>query len=288
MIYLNVGHTGLDQPGLVSWLARKGARAVYLIHDLIPITHPHYCRPGEAAKHRLRTQNALVSATGLICNSALTQNSLADFARDIGVGMPRSIVAWISSPPLAVATGPKLLDRPYFVALGTIEGRKNHLLLLKIWDSLATSMGNDAPILVIIGQRGWEAQAAIAILDQPGRLQDHVYELRHCTDHELANWLSGARALLMPSFAEGFGLPVTEAMQLRIPVIASDLPVYREIAGEIPTYLDPLDAVGWEQAIKDFMGDSAERARQLSRLQHYRAPDWRTHFATVEAWLRRL
>jgi glycosyltransferase involved in cell wall biosynthesis len=180
------------------------------------------------------------------------------------------------------------LDRPYFVALGTIEGRKNHLLLLKIWDSLATSMGNDAPILVIIGQRGWEAQAAIAILDQPGRLQDHVYELRHCTDHELANWLSGARALLMPSFAEGFGLPVTEAMQLRIPVIASDLPVYREIAGEIPTYLDPRDAVGWEHVIKDFMGDSAERARQLSRLQHYRAPDWRTHFATVEAWLRRL
>jgi hypothetical protein len=77
------------------------------------------------------------------------------------------------------------LDRPYFVALGTIEGRKNHLLLLKIWDSLATSMGNDAPILVIIGQRGWEAQAAIAILEQPGRLRGHVYELRHCTDHEL-------------------------------------------------------------------------------------------------------
>ncbi len=58
---------------------------------------------------------------------------------------------------------------------------------------------------------------------------------------ELSNWLAHARALLFPSFAEGFGLPVVEALSVGTPVIATDLPAFREAAGSIPEYLDPLD-----------------------------------------------
>jgi glycosyltransferase involved in cell wall biosynthesis len=89
----------------------------------------------------------------------------------------------------------------------------------------------------------------------------------------------------MPSFAEGFGMPVIEALRLGVPVIASDLPVFREIAGDIPTYLQPHDGVGWERTILDFREASSERERQVAAMRDYRAPDWPGHFDRVERWL---
>ena len=76
-----------------------------------------------------------------------------------------------------------------------------------------------------------------------------------------------------------------EALQRGTPVIASDLPVFREIAGNIPLYLDPLDGQHWERAIRDFSGDCPERTRQLAAMPGFRAPDWAAHFARVDHWL---
>lgn len=288
MIYLNVGHTGLDNPALPAWIARNRARAVYLVHDLIPLTHPEFCRAGEAGKHAARMENALSSAAGIVGNSQATLDELATFAVEHEKPMPETLVAWISGhrPPANVR--PRTLERPHFITLGTIEGRKNHLLLLRIWERLVAEMGEAAPILLIVGQRGWEAESAIAMLDRLSTANGPVRELGRCRDDELAALLAGARALLMPSFAEGFGLPVIEALQLGTPVIASDLPVFREIAGDIPIYLDPLDRPGWEQAIRDFSTDSRERLRQLKAMADYRAPDWPAHFERVEGWLAAL
>ena len=285
MLFLNVGHTGLHQPSLLAWVARTAARPVYLIHDVIPITHPQFCRPGEAAKHRLRMRNALASAAGIICNSQVTCEELAAFAAKVHLPMPPHVTAWISGPRLPAQVKRRGLERPHFVTVGTIEGRKNHILLLQIWRSIVAKMGNRAPMLVIIGQRGWKAEAAVAMLDDQRELEGHVLELGRCDDEELAGWLLGAKALLMPSFVEGFGLPVIEALQLGTPVIASDLPVYREIVGDIPTYVDPLDQLAWERAIADYAGDCSERTRQVRAMRGYRAPDWDTHFGRVEDWL---
>jgi len=94
--------------------------------------------------------------------------------------------------------------------------------------------------------------------------------------------------LLMPSFAEGFGLPLIEAMELGTAVIANDLPVFREIAGDIPTYLAPQDADAWRAAILAFMQDGPDLARQKAALKSYRAPNWAGHFKTVDAWLAKL
>ena len=288
MLYLNVGHTGLNQGALPRWIKRHQVKAVYLLHDLIPLSHPQYCRPGEAARHEQRMLNALTSASGIIANSQATLCELSRFASEKGRAMPAATVAWISGPDLPAQVVPRSQPRPYFVTLGTIEARKNHILLLSVWESLVAGLGEAAPDLVIIGQRGWEAEEVTALLDDPQSLEGHVRELGRCDDDDLAAWLAGARALLMPSFAEGFGLPVIEALELGTPVIATDLPVYREIVGDIPTYLDPVDQAAWEQAIGDFTGDSPERKRQLRAVQDYRPPDWPTHFEKVEAWLQRI
>lgn len=288
MFYLNVGHTGLDQPKLPAWLARNGLRAIYLIHDLIPITHPQFCRPGELEKHEGRMSNALGSASGIIGNSQATLDELSDFARARGLPMPPAVVALISGHHPSPKVTPSKLDRPYFVAIGTIEGRKNHILLLKLWQRLVAELGPEAPILLVIGQRGWEAESALELLDDRDQWNGAVREISGADDEELASWLAGARALLMPSFAEGFGLPVIEALQAETPVIASDLPVFREIAGDIPTYLDPSDATAWEAAIRDFSGATPERDRQLARIPDFQAPTWRDHFHFVEHWLETL
>lgn len=287
-IYLNVGHTGLDAPGLAAWLARRGWCAVFLVHDLIPLSHPQYCRPGESDKHRARMQTVLSSAAGVIVNSQATAAALADFAHQAGVHAPPVQVAWLASESPITANRVPDQDRPVFVAIGTIEGRKNHLLLLRLWQRLAQALGPATPQLVLIGQRGWQADAVFALLDHCPVLKDHVHELGCCDDATMLGWLDRARAVLMPSLIEGFGLPVVEALQRGVPVIASDQAVFREIAGEIPLYLDPADDPAWETAVREYCGDCADRSRQLAAMGSYRAPTWEDHFAAIDQWLARL
>ena len=289
MTYLNVGHTGLDDEALPGWIVRNAVKAVYMIHDMIPLTHPEYCRAGEAAKHRRRIQHALTSAAGIIGNSRATLDEVAKFAAARQLLMPPPTVAWISGPRSAAAPAPKRLAQPHFVALGTIEGRKNHLMLLQVWQRLVAELGEAAPKLVIIGQRGWEAEAAQALIDRAPDLRGAILELGDCSDEETTAWIAGARALLMPSFAEGFGLPVVEALQLGTPVIASNLPVYREIVGDLPTYVDPLDGPAWKRLVQAFSSDDEpERSRQLRALKGFKASGWPEHFTNVEAWLKTL
>jgi glycosyltransferase involved in cell wall biosynthesis len=288
MLYLNVGHTGLHDAALPAWIAENGVRSVYLIHDLIPITHPQFCRAGEAEKHCLRMENALRSAAGLIANSQATLDELSVFAAGRSLPMPNACAIWISGQRPIAEVQPCSLDRPHFVTVGTIEGRKNHLLLLRIWRRLVAEMGKGAPILLVIGQRGWQADEALALLDQATDLNGRVLELGDCDDREVAALTTGARALLMPSFTEGFGLPVVEALQVGTPVIAADLPVYREIVPDIPTYIGPADEGAWESAIREFLHDSPERERQKRAIETYAAPNWTNHFARVEDWLGRL
>jgi glycosyltransferase involved in cell wall biosynthesis len=288
-LYLNIGHTGLNSEGFRRWWSQSDVRSVYLVHDVIPITHPQFCRPGEDERHRERMRTVLTTAAGIIGNSQTTLDELAAFAAVERLPMPPSHVAWLGVDPIPRVRSADPSSRPSFVTLGTIEGRKNHMLLLNIWSRLVDRFGSAAPQLLIVGQRGWEAQPVFELLDRSEKLRGHVIELGHCSDAELAAHLTAARALLFPSFTEGYGLPMIEALAAGAPVIASDLPVFRELCGNIPTYLNPLDEAGWEAAIMDYaQPGSTERASQCERMKAFHAPTWDEHFNNVEAWLRTL
>jgi glycosyltransferase involved in cell wall biosynthesis len=143
--------------------------------------------------------------------------------------------------------------------------------------------------LLIIGQRGWECEQVVDLLERCQPLQGHVFEVGRCSDADLHQHLRTARALLFPSLVEGFGLPLIEALGLGTPVIASDLPVFREISPGIPTYLDPLDGPAWERTILAYAdGGSTARGEQLLRLANYQPPSWNDHFAVVNDWLLQL
>jgi glycosyltransferase involved in cell wall biosynthesis len=222
-------------------------------------------------------------ASGVIVNSHSTKNSLEDFCRDSGLSPPRIVVA-----PLGIDLPLQVPDRapekePYFVVLGNIEPRKNHWMLLQLWRRLVDQGGADAPRLVVIGQRAWECENVVDLLERCERLRGFVVEHASCGDEELVNTLRHARALLYPSFVEGYGLPIAEALSLGVPVIASDLPVFREFAGDVPEYADPLDGRRWLELIENYaQPDSARRAAQIARMPSFTAPTWDQHFEQVD------
>ena len=288
-IYLNVGHTGLNLVGFRAWVERSHVRPVYMVHDLIPISNPQFCRPGEDEKHRERMRAVLHTASGIIANSQVTLDELSRFAAEEMVAMPPSIAVWLGCDPLPMVREIESLSQQTFVVLGTIEARKNHLMLLNVWSNLIDRMGDRAPQLLIIGQRGWEADDVFERLDRDGKLRGHVIELNDCSDDELARHLGGARALLFPSLSEGYGMPLMEALGSGVPVIASNLPALREIGGVVPTYLEPSDHESWERVIVEFASSlSAERTAQIRRMNGFHAPTWTEHFNAVENWLGKL
>lgn len=292
-LYLNVGHTGLDQRGHSAWLAQTGVLPVYFVHDLIPLTHPEYCRASEAEKHRLRMLAVLQNGKGIITNSRDTLDQLGIFAGGQKLfNMPSTLVAHLGMSFSANETD-KIIERklakPYFLLLGTIEARKNHFFLLTLWAELARRLGDACPQLIIIGRRGWESEQAVDMLERCEAIQAHVLELSRCDDVELQSYVRGAQALLFPSFAEGYGLPIIEALACGTPVIASNLPVFHELAGAVPDYLSPVDGIGWMGMIENYaQPHSDRRTKQMIRMEGWSPPNWTVHFARVDHWLEQL
>lgn len=285
-VLIHTAHSGLENPEFLDKLKRFGVQAVYFLHDLIPISHPEYNRSGEAMRHHQRLKTMSHSASVVLVNSNQTKQVFEIYVQQHQWPMPPIEVAPLAAATLPTTFGSRLLEAPYFVMLGTIEARKNHLLILQLWRDLVRRLGASAPHLVLIGRRGWESEQVLDLLDRCESLRRHVHEITHCPDDQMANWLKHTQALLFPSFVEGFGIPLVEALVLGTPVIASNLPVFKEIAGDVPTYLHPVDGLGWMKAIEGFTSsDGAERQLQLERMDHFNAPTWEKHFEILEATL---
>ncbi|MEM9097126.1 MAG: glycosyltransferase [Pseudomonadota bacterium] len=270
-VYLNVGHTNLDVSVMEGL---SGLTRLVMLHDLIPLEHPEFARPQGAAQMRERLKAACL-AEHLIVNSEDTGGRVLRAAGELGLAAP----AWTK-----LALGIDLPPRPdvkagdHFVYLSTIEPRKNHALLLDIWRP-------DWPELHFIGRRGWENREVFRRLDQAPA---NIREESDLPDAEVWRRLASAKALLFPSYVEGYGLPLAEALALGTPVIASDLPAFREIAGEVPDYLAPDDHAGWARMIGDYIADGPARDAQIARLAGWAPPGWDGHFSGLDGLLRDL
>jgi glycosyltransferase involved in cell wall biosynthesis len=273
-LYLNVGHTTLHDPATLRELEAAGIERVVLIHDLIPVTHPEFCRPGDGDKHHARVANTLRHASRVIVNSAYTGDRLRAFASQEGLPQPPVHVAHLGLEP-AFVSGPGFeAARPYFIHVGTIEARKNLALLLTLWRRLEEGLGERTPSLVLVGRYGWENEAVLDHLQRSPNLRGVVHQASNLSDALLARLMRGARAVLAPSSVEGFDLPAVEAVAMGLSLIASDIPPHRELTPGAEL-IDPLDGLGWLTAI--------ERATftppaPVSSRPH---PSWSMHFDIV-------
>ena len=278
-LYLNVGHTTLQDPTALQDLQAAGIARVVLIHDLIPVTHPEFCRPGDGDKHRDRVVNTLRHASQVIVNSAYTGQELQAFAQRENLPQPPIHVAHLGLEPAFAAGDAVAAPRPYFVHVGTIEARKNLALLLTLWRRLEERLGDRTPSLVLVGRYGWENEAVLDHLQRSPNLQGVVHQASNLSDAVLARLMRGARAVLAPSSVEGYDLPAVEACAMGLHLIASDIPPHRELTPGAEL-IDPLDGLGWLDAIER-ASTAAASAPPAYAAPAYTAPDWTAHFAIV-------
>lgn len=245
-IYFNVGHANLTAPGL-SALRSAGFSIRVMVHDTIPLDHPQLVRADSIAPFR---QKLAAVATHADCVIHLTQASRtltdAQMARlgRVPPGVTAPLGVAVAQPDMAALPPGLELSDPYFVTLGTIEPRKNHTLLLDVWDRLPAPK----PRLFILGNRGWAAPDVLARLDRLAP-DGPVQVLHGLPDSAVSALIAGARALLAPSLAEGFGLPPVEAASLDTPVLATDLAVTRELLGNKAVYLPAADIYSWVETV---------------------------------------
>ncbi len=252
-LYLNVSQYPLAIDGAFNFLLkRRDIKPVFFIHDLLPLEAPEYFRPAEYARHLRRVATVARFGAAAIVSTRIVKDSLRERLRQFGKEAMPIHVAPLPVAPIftqSEAHDDELAEHNYFLMCGTLEPRKNHLMMLNVWRELVSRRGDAAPKLILVGARGWENENILDLLERCRPLRDHVLEVTGLTTPAFKRLLKGARALLMPSFAEGYGLPIAEALAVGVPVIASDIPVFREIAGDRFLSLSTIDGEGWLKAV---------------------------------------
>lgn len=245
-------------------------RTLLTVHDL------SFVRVPEAASPRLRAYlNAVVPrsvarADHILADSAATRDDLIAL---YGTAVDKITVLLsgvearfqpISDQALLRAAQSKygIPARPYILAVGTVQPRKNYARLIAALAQVR-KRGIEAD-LVVAGGRGWLEDPIYAAIDAH-QLRDHVHFIGFADDADLPTLYSGASAVAVPSLYEGFGLPVLEAMACGVPVLTSNLSSLPEVAGDAALLVDPLDTEAIAAALMRLLSDSALRAELIAR-----------------------
>jgi glycosyltransferase involved in cell wall biosynthesis len=217
---------------------RQGATVALVLYDLIPLRHPDFCAPLFTDVFHRWLLRMLACSDVVACISAATEADLERWCAEQGLPLPRTAHFRLGSDLPRGGAGAVRADvagfmeraSPFFAAVGTVEPRKNHELLLAAFEQLWRE--GSAARLVIAGRPHPQCHELVGRLKrhpQQGRLLLTVFD---ASDAEVALAYAHCRALILPSLAEGFGLPLVEARTRGCPVIASDLPALEELADQ--------------------------------------------------------
>lgn len=281
-VLLNIGaawtHHGFGET--VGELRRRhGMRFALLVHDLLPITHPQFVAPRHIPGF-VRWLGEMADVLDLaLTPSRASAEALRDWLDEggrplppicpvpFGAGFPSST----GSLPVAAEAG-----RRHVLYVSTIEVRKNHMLLLRVWERLIAAHGADAvPPLVFAGKYGWEIDELKAELARTGFLGGKITAVQNLTDGQLAELYRQSHFTVFPSFCEGWGLPVAESLLYGRYCIASDATSIPEVGGRFLDYHDPADLDAAHRLIERALfepGYLAERERLIAA--EYRPPSW--------------
>lgn len=278
--FLNVGHSNLTKPVFRALKAGGCPRIRVFVHDMIPLDYPEFSKSGIPKSFEKRMRAVAGFADQIICNSEETSRRVQHYFREWGA-KPDCLVVHLGIEPMSSQQASEaIVKKPYFVVLGTIEPRKNHLLLFRVWERMAAvTKEEEMPCLYVVGRRGWSNESVFQFLDKSMLVGKCIFEKNGLDDTSLSNLLDHANALLFPSFVEGFGLPALEAAQIGVPVICSDLHTFREVLGEAAIYLDPNSPEDWQKVIEKATLQPENLIPKDAAVP--KIPTWESHFRHV-------
>ncbi len=260
-------------------------------YDLTFLTHPECHTPANRLHWLTATLEALLADAAFLAISHATARELQE---QLGVPVERMhVIHPAPAPsfrPLAEDEARRRVrdrfgvETPFLLSVGTLEPRKNHRRLLAAYAELPAALRERYPLL-IAGAEGWKLEAVTGDL-APGSELERVHLLGHVTDDELVALYSAATLFVYPSLAEGFGLPVVEAMACGAPVLTSGTSALPEVSGDAARLVDPYHVDQIRRAIEELVDDPDERLR-LQALGRERAAtfSWeKTALRTVELY----
>lgn len=243
---------------------RRGVPLVVTMHDAVPWTHPETLTARGVAWHRamgaavVRDADRVVVPTRAVAAEVAEVLPLGDRVTVIGEGVSTALALPPDADRRAAALG--LPGTGYLLSLATLEPRKALDVLLA---TLAHPGAPPLPLLVV-GQPGWGGVDPLATAAGLGLPPGRVRVLGRLPDADLAVVLARARVLVAPSRAEGFGLPVLEAMAAGVPVVSSDAPALVEVGGGATRVVPREDTVALARALAEVCGDAALRDRMAA------------------------
>ncbi|WP_020662528.1 glycosyltransferase family 4 protein [Amycolatopsis benzoatilytica] len=256
--------------------APAGRTLTVTVHDTVPWTHPETLTARGVSWHRSMIARAARRSSGLIVPTRAVADELAVL---LDVTVPVRVVPH----GVTVPEGSAELDLPprYVLAVGTIEPRKGMDVLVDAMAQLDSTADVGEVGLVIAGQPGWGAIDPVRMAADRGLKSVRV--LGKVTDAQLSTAMRGASALAVPSLAEGFGLPLLEAMALGIPVVHTDVPALVEVANGAGAAVPRGDAPAMARALREVL-NSPERAAELTKLGRERARTFTWRAAAEAVW----
>jgi glycosyltransferase involved in cell wall biosynthesis len=264
----------------------------FLCHDLIPTLRPDLLgtstgevRFGSYLEHLVR------SGAPAFCASEEVGATLTDHMQKAGVTQP--VVYRFPMPSILYETAARMgetsrieTDEPFVLYCSTVEVRKNHILLARIWQQ-ALDEGVKLPRLVCAGRWGWMIDPLRAYLKAHPRLLERVTFTGAISDKELIQYYRGASFGVFPSHIEGWGYGASECLDFRVPVIVSTAPSLIEASGGLMPAIDSQDQQGWYAAIRRMAQDHAWRSSLVERIaEKHRPTPAAASWAAIKAGLQ--
>ena len=260
---------------LLKTLRQRGVAITVFIHDLIQIDNPEYV--DEKATHAFRRSLLDVGeiANFFTTNSAFVARELRGFlTREMDLPTPVYPVPLATemtlSPPEPWAEESLRAEfgvAGYVLCVSTIEIRKNHIYLVRIWQELIRSGRADLPKLIFVGKWGWEIDHLQDLLERTNYLDGMVRVLNGVSDAMLASLYRNSLFTIYPSFAEGWGLPIGESLVLGKPCISAGVTSMPEVGGKLVRYVDPLNLDMGLEEVARLLDDRAELAAWTKQVE---------------------
>jgi glycosyltransferase involved in cell wall biosynthesis len=273
------------EPNFIPW--RCNIPAVVTVHDLSAILHPEWHPADRAAFHERHLERGLRDSAHVITDTECVRQEVI---RLFGIHPNRVSAVHLGvrddlRPMTDAETRPALarlnLDSPYLLYVGSIEPRKNLLMLMQAYCSLPDAVRARCP-LVLAGPWGWNFAGVRSYYDSTARHRG-VAHIGYVADADLSALYNGARALVYPSHYEGFGLPPLEMMACGGAVLASTAAAIRETCGDLACLVDPDDHDAWRDAMyRVAIDDDWRETLRAGAAAHAARFSWRQ--CAAETW----